>query len=172
MRLTLATAVLTALVLTGCGDDAGSEDAAPSSEGTPDAPDSGTPTELPLLTTCPYLSDADAATGLGQEVELDVASVTTCLFDATETGARITVTLTDIATDVDSYAEGTRALCEDELTEVEAGDDAFVCTTFAGPQGFVFSGEQSVLVEVSGAEDDVSATGALTALLPLVTLTS
>lgn len=173
MRLTLATALTSALLLAaGCGDDEPSDasPSAPSAESTP--PASEAVPDPPADNACPYLSDDAVTSALGEEAALTASGPASCLFGATGSDVGVTVSVTDIAIDLDAYVEGTRELCEGDLVEVEAGEAAFVCTTFAGPQGFVFGGGQSILVTVDDAEDDTTATGALTALLPQVSFVS
>ncbi len=170
MRLSLATTCHTLatalLLLAGCGGDG---DDGPTA-GSPSAPaSSDEPATAPGDGDCSYLSVEAVSTALGEEAGLTASGPASCLFGATGSDLGVTLNVTDIAIDVDEYVAGTRELCEGDLVEVEAGEDAFVCTTFAGPQGFVFGGGQSVLVEVNDAEDDTTAVGALTALLPQVT---
>ena len=60
----------------------------------------------------------------------------------------------DVQIDPADYAAQTKALCQGEVTDVDAGDEAFACVMGLGPQGQVYDGKVLVTVAVNDAADD------------------
>lgn len=182
LRRRLAALALAApLMLTGCGDDS---DPAPES-----SPSKDTSTSPPAATTsateaadpstsaapegsCALLSAEAVTAAVGEDMVVSVSGPQTCLFAPVDdtSAASVNAYLTEIAIDPAEYAAGTRDLCEGEVTEVEAGDEAFACVTFVGPQGYVFVDSVSILLDVVTAdESEPAALAVAAALLPSVT---
>jgi hypothetical protein len=178
LRRRLAALALAApLMLTGCGDDPDPAPESSPSEDTSTSPPASSPTPTPTPTeasdeSCAML-DTEAVTAvLGEGMVLSASGPQTCIFGPTDpaSAASLTVSLTELAIDPTEYAAGTRDLCEGEVTEVEAGDVAFACVTFVGPQGYVFVDSVSILLDVVTAdESEPVALAAAAALLPSVT---
>lgn len=177
----LALSLALALLVSGCGDDPEPEpDAADASSETPtDAPSTSAPTTPTTPSesttaeegTCTLLTPEAVTAALGEDMVLSVAGPQTCLFSPADpaSAASLTASVTELAIDLEEYAAGTRDLCEGEVTDVEAGEVAFACVTFVGPQGFVFADSTSVLLDVVAAdESEQAALAAAAALLPSV----
>lgn len=166
--LTTVAVALAALALAGCGgDDTDTDDT--------DPPDDETTTSEaappPEGDGCGFLPLDAVAEALGTDVTEDAAGPTGCVFSAAAPSeVRVSVFYTPIAIDVETYAEGSRENCDDEVVEVDAGDIAFACTTFVAPQGVVYIGSDSVLVQVDDATDDATGVAAAAAMLPAVTI--
>ncbi|MFA6299369.1 MAG: hypothetical protein WCS84_00520 [Nocardioides sp.] len=176
-RRLAALALVAPLMLAGCGEDA---DPAPTTDGSDDTSTSPTPTE-PTEATDPSTSAAEGecallpaeavSTALGEDMVVSASGPQSCLFGPADpaSAASITASVTELAIDPEEYAAGSRELCEGEVTDVEAGDEAFACVTFVGPQGFVFEGSTSVVLDVTtGDESEPAAIAAAAALLPSV----
>lgn len=159
----LALAVsLFALGVTGCSDDS-----------EPDPPESGETNTSDQDGGCPILTEDAVTSALGETMVVSATGPQSCLFAPTdpESSASVTASVTKIDIDLQEYAEGTRGICDSEITDVEAGEAAFACVTFVGPQGFVFEGSSSVLLDVtSGDDSDPAAVEAAVAMLPSVTV--
>lgn len=183
LRRRLAALALAApLVLTGCGEDPDPAPQGSPSEDTSASPSDPTPTPTPTEATDPSTSSepegscalltADAVSAaLGEEMVVSASGPQTCLFAPVDaaSASSVTASVTELAIDLQEYADGTRELCEGEVTEVEAGEVAFACVTFVGPQGYVFADGTSVLLDVVTAdESEPAAVAAAAALLPAV----
>lgn len=163
------------LLLGGCGGDpepapTGGDE--PSDAATTTAPSEPT-TSSADEGTCTMLSAEAVTAALGEEMVVSVGFPQSCLFSPADpaSAASVTASATAIAIDLAEYAAGTRDLCEGEVTEVEAGEVAFACVTFVGPQGYVFEDSTSVLLDVvTGDESESAAVAAAAALLPSVTV--
>lgn len=140
MRRSLAPALLstmlaTSLLLTGCGgdeesdaDEPGTGAADTTSEFTPPADDTD---------ECPFADVAQVSEAAGFELTVTAGGEGGCfLTGSSDIGADLTISITptEIQIDPEDYAEGSREVCEGEITEVEAGDEAFACEAF-GIQG-------------------------------------
>lgn len=178
-RLSLL-ALVAALLLAGCGEDAetppptsvGSSESSGTPEPTePTEPVASTPSASAAEGECPLLTTEAVTAALGEEMAISAAGPQTCLFAPADpaSAASLTVSVTELAIDLDEYAAGTRDLCEGEVTDVEAGEVAFACATFVGPQGYVFADSTSVLLDVvTGDESEPAAVAAAATLLPSV----
>ena len=182
MRATWAAAVAAMLIaasaLAGCGgpessaavDDptqasSGSATTSPTGEASsPDDPQGG-------KEGCPYL-DADQVTAVLGAPTLETAgTVNACFFDPDGgKGPRVLLSRIDIQIDPAAYARQSRVLCKGEVTDVEAGDDAFACVMGMGPQGQLYQGRVLVNVAVNDAADDAAGIAAAAALLPEITI--
>ena len=76
------------------------------------------------------------------------------------------VSKVDIAIDPADYASQSRALCQGDVTDVDAGDVAFACLSGMGPIGQLYVGQVLIAVSVTGAADDATGIAAAAALLP------
>lgn len=171
--LALAAAVL--MLVAACGDDSSSDDTAPSAADTTSLTDT-TSSTAPSQTAseggdCVFLTDDAVTLALGTDMHATASGPQTCFFHtvAANGAQSVTVSLTPIQIDVPTYADGTRETCEGPITDVDAGDIAFACFTFAA-QGFVFLGTDNVVVEVDGIDDQDAAVADAAALLPSVTV--
>lgn len=174
LRRRLAALALAApLMLTGCGDDPDPAPESSPSEDTSTSPPASSPTPTEASDESCAMLDTEAVTAaLGEGMVLSASGPQTCIFGPIDpaSAASLTVSLTELAIDPTEYAAGTRDLCEGEVTEVEAGDVAFACVTFVGPQGYVFVDSVSILLDVVTAdESEPAALAAAAALLPSVT---
>lgn len=175
---TFLLAVTLTVSLAGCGDSA--------SSGALDDPTDPTPTSASASTSpepsggqediCPYLTVAQVSAALGAPVVETAGSMHACFFDPEGgddvEGASVMLSRVDIQIDPAEYATQTKALCRGEVTDVEAGDEAFACVMGLGPQGQLYLGEVLVTVNVNGAADDAAGIEVAAALLPEVRLPS
>src|SRR5436190_18169645 len=130
--------VLAALLLAGCGDEsssgAGSGPTDPTTTGSPTASGSSEPTEADER--CPYLTAEQVTDALDTPTTETAGSVHACFFDPEGgTGPSVLLSRVDIQIDPTDYAAQSRALCQGDVTDVAAGDEAFACMSGMGPQG-------------------------------------
>lgn len=177
-----ASAVLV-LALTGCGasggsDASGTPTTTPTGETSTSAPTSSTggpvdpadPTSAPV-DGCPYLTEGEVTDALGAPTVETAGTLNACFFDpVSDEGAGVMVSRVDVQIDPTDYARQTRVLCQGDVTDVEAGDDAFVCVLGLGPQGQVYLGRALVTINVTDAADDATGLQVAAELLPLVTV--
>jgi hypothetical protein len=158
--LALLTLLPLATALAACGGD-----------DEPDGPgDGGTSAVAEAVEgPCRWVAPEDVSAAAGFDLSEVTSGPATCLFSSGNPSISTTVTVNylEIAIDPTEYADGAREQCSDEPTDVEAGDVAFVCTTFSTPQGYRYDGSDSVVVDV-GDLDAPAATSLLTALLPSI----
>jgi hypothetical protein len=76
----------------------------------------------------------------------------------------------DVQIDPTDYAIQTRALCKGDITDVDAGDQAFACVMALGPQGQLYEGRVLITVNVNGAADDAAGIEAAADLIREVTI--
>lgn len=180
MKRTLALlALVAALVLGACSDDDGGDADAAGEETTEgaestDTTDSGSTASEPPDTAgeagegeCAWLDASVLDAALGATFEEIAAGESGCSFETADDGPRVLVNRTEIAIDPGEYAEGTRDLCDGEVREIDAGDEAFACE-YIGVQGFVFEGQVTILVQIDDAPDTATALDALEEILPEV----
>jgi hypothetical protein len=162
----VAATLLLALTLAGCGDSSSSEAA----DDPTDDP-TGPPATSATVESCPYLDAGQVSTALGAPVIETAGSMHACFFDPEGgAGASVMLSRVDVQIDPADYAAQTRALCQGEVSEVDAGDEAFACVMALGPQGQLYDGRVLVTVSVSGAVDDATGLEVAAALLPEVTI--
>lgn len=170
-------AVLMAIGLAGCGGSESSgaidqpTDGPTSAASSPssDAPSSDVPTsDAPPTGSqgCPYLTAEQATAALGSPTVETAGTVNACFFDP-ESGAGPSVLLSrvDIQIDPVDYARQSRVLCQGEVTDVDAGDEAFACVMGLGPQGQLYVGRVLVSVAVTDARDEATGIALAAALL-------
>lgn len=189
----IATVSVVLLLLGGCGGDEEPEPRAEESSTEPSSPstDVASPTEsekpskspmpddetesspveeLPPepLGACPMLADQVVTKAFGRAMGVLTANPEMCVFTPTKgmTDSSVTVNL---ASGGDPAAA--RSKCKGEVTEVEAGDDAFACVAGSGVQGYVFAGKNSAVLEVVFGNNQ-KAIKAAAELLPSVTFQS
>jgi len=174
MRTTWGALVLASLLTTGglvgCGaaTSGGAVDEPTSSiseSATPDPPTGE-------AEGCPYLTAEQVSAALGAPVTETAGTVNACFFDPEEggTGPNVLLSRIDVRIDPIDYAHRSKELCQGEVTDVEAGDEAFACVMGLGPQGQVYDGRVLVTVAVNGAADEAAGIAAAAALLPEVTV--
>ena len=176
MRTTWAAAGLVlALALTGCGgdDDSGATDEpepTASSSSTPSPSESSEPVD-PVEEGCPYLTAEQVTAVLGTPTKETAGTVHACFFDPESAeGPSVMLSRVDVQIDPAEYAAQTKALCRGDVTDVDAGDEAFACVMGLGPQGQVYDGSVLVTVGVNDAADDATGIAAAAALLPELTI--
>jgi hypothetical protein len=138
----------------------------------PDGPDGDPTSSAPAQAVdgpCRWVAPEDVSAAAGFDLSQVTSGPTTCLFSSANPTIATTVTVNylEIAIDPGEYAAGAREQCSDEPVEVQAGDAAFVCTTFSTPQGYRYDGSDSVVVDVGDLDADAT-TQLLTDLLPSI----
>ena len=164
-----------ALVLTGCGDEAssGTGPAAtdPTTSGSVSSSPSATPTDPPSSELCPYLTAEQVTDVLGSPTAETAGSVHACFFDPDSgTGPSVMLSRVNIQIDPTDYAVQSKALCQGEVTDVDAGDEAFACVSGMGPQGQLYTHRVLISVNVNGASDDAAGVTDAADLLMQVTV--
>ena len=174
MRATWVAAALVTLSLTACG---GTDSSQATDDPTDPPPTASSPTPSEPVQTpgddevCPYLTLEQVAAALGARVVETAGSVHACFFDPESgSGPSVMLSRVDVQIDPVDYAAQTKALCHGEVTDVEAGDEAFACVMGLGPQGQVYVGKVLVTVNVNGATDDASGIAVAADLLSEVTV--
>jgi hypothetical protein len=182
-RCSVATLLL-AVTLAGCADttssgavdgptDAPSTSSATSGQTSEEPSDEPSPDEEER---CPYLTPEQVSEALGAPLVETAGSVHACFFDpegaeeGDAEGASVMLSRVDVEINPVDYAAQTRALCLGEVTDVDAGDEAFACVMGLGPQGQMYAGRVLVTVNVMGAADDATGIGIAAALLPEVSV--
>lgn len=175
-RLAAGLLIVPLLFLAGCGgddepaDDADETPSAATSESTSESPSESPSAEVD---GCEFLPLTVVTEAFGEEMKV-IAGPETCLFTsvAEESPSALTLNVIQILIDPEEYAEGSRDNCDTEPAEVDAGDQAWTCVTFVGPQGYVFEGGHSAVLDVVAADedDDAAALALAEAVLPAVTL--
>jgi hypothetical protein len=159
--------------LSGCGDEASSE-----AGGETDEPTHSTTTSEPSPAEtsspderCPYLTADQVSDALGSPTQETAGTVNSCFFDPEGgDGPSVLLSRIDIQIDPMDYAAQSRALCQGEVTDLAAGDEAFSCVGALGPQGQLYVDRVLVTVAVSDAADEAAGLAAAEALLPMVTV--
>ena len=180
----VAATFLLAATLAGCGDTTSSgasdDPADPTHQASMSSSTTSTTGEEPSPTEeerCPYLTPEQVSSALGAAVVETAGSVHACFFDPEGSedggeveGASVMLSRVDVQIEPSDYAAQTKALCQGEVTDVEAGDDAWACVMGLGPQGQLYDGRVLVTVNVNGAADDAAGIEVAAALLPEVTI--
>jgi len=163
------------LAIAGCGGDDTSEaieSPTPSSSSSEPSPSDGSsaPGDQPTG-GCPYLHADQVTEALGAPTKETAGTANACFFDPESgKGPDVLVSKVDIAIDPADYASQSRALCQGDVTDVDAGDVAFACLSGMGPIGQVYMGRVLIAVSVTGAADDATGIAAAAALLPQITV--
>jgi hypothetical protein len=163
------------LVIAGCGGDDISEaieSPTPSSSSSEPSPSDGSdaPGDEPT-DGCPYLNADQVTDALGAPTKETAGTVNACFFDPESgEGPDVLVSKIDIAIDPAEYASQSRVLCQGDVTDVDAGDDAFACLSGMGPIGQLYVGRVLIAVSVTGATDDATGIAAAAELLPQITV--
>ncbi|GAA5140253.1 hypothetical protein GCM10023340_00070 [Nocardioides marinquilinus] len=164
--LPAALTLLAALALSGCGgDDDEASDPSASGAASDVNDDQGPGDNGAGAGACPFLSVEAVSEATGADAELVAGGPGGCSFRAGD--ATVLLSFVPITVDAEEYATGTRDNCETPVTDIEAGDIAFTCVGIS-PQGFVFSGGDSVVVDVTGNASDDDALRVAGDLLPEV----
>jgi hypothetical protein len=159
------------LALAGCGDQGSSGAADPSSRPTTSPSSSTAPGSSHETETCPYLSDEQVGAAVGAEMSETAGTLHACFFDPVGgSGPSVMLSRVDVQIDPVDYARESRTLCQGDVTDVEAGNDAFACVMGMGPQGQVYAGRVLVTVNVNGAADAAAGIAAAADLLPEITI--
>jgi hypothetical protein len=174
-----AVALVLATALTGCSDsdesratDRPEPSATSSATGTssPTATESADPSE-PAEEGCPYLTAEQVAAVLGAETTETAGTVHACFFDPVSgEGPSVMLSRVDIQIDPTEYAVQSKALCQGDVTEADAGDEAFACVMGLGPQGQLYEGPVLIAVAVADSADEATGIASIVALLPEVTV--
>jgi len=169
-----AVALVLATALTGCGgsDESQADQSEPgatsSATGTPsptatDSTDSSEPAEE----GCPYLTAQQVTAVLGADTSETAGTVHACFFDPVSgDGPSVMLSRVDIEIDPAEYAVQSKALCQGDVTDVEAGDVAFACVMGLGPQGQLYDGPVLIAVAVDDAADEAAGIASIVELLP------
>jgi len=161
-----AVALFVAVTLSGCGGSDSSvaiEDPATPTE-------SAEPTE-PVEEGCPYLTAEQVTAVLGADTTETAGTVHACFFDPVSgEGPSVMLSRVDIQIDPAKYAVQSRTLCQGDVTDVDAGDDAFACVMGLGAQGQLYVGKVLIAVAVDDAADEAAGIADTVALLPEITI--
>jgi hypothetical protein len=166
-------ALVAGLVLAGCGDATSSGPGVGASDPTGSASSaSGTPsTTATAAETCPYITADQVSAVVGTDTTETAGTLHACFFDPVGgTGPSVMLSRVDVQIDPVDYAHQSRALCQGEVTSVDAGNDAFACMMGIGPQGQVYEGRVLITVNVDGTADDATGIAAAADLLREVTV--
>jgi hypothetical protein len=173
-------ALVMTMGLAGCGSDSSAavdrSGPAASSSSTTSVPieeTSPTPSDEPPSGDegCPYLTADVVTADLGSPTHETAGSANACFFDPDSgDGPSVLVSRVDIQIDPAEYARQSKVLCQGDVTEVDAGDEAFACVLGLGPQGQLYVGRVLITVAVADAADDATGVAAAAALLPEVTV--
>ena len=174
--LTVMTVLTSGLALAACGGDGSSGTGGTAT----DPPTSSTTTSGSASTDpsptgtaaegCPYLTQDEVSAAVGAQTHETAGTLHACFFDPVDGGPSVMLSRVDVQIDPTDYATQTRALCEGDITDVDAGDEAFACVMGLGPQGQVYAGRVLVTVNVNGAVDDATGITMAAALLHDVTI--
>jgi len=167
-----AVALVLATALTGCGgsDESRADQPEPSPTSSPTAPESTDASE-PAEEGCPYLTGEQVTDVLGTDTTETAGTVHACFFDPVSgEGPSVMLSRVDIQIDPAEYAVQSKALCQGDVTDVEAGDEAFACVMGLGPQGQLYDGPVLIAVAVDDAVDDVAGIAFIVKLLPEITV--
>jgi hypothetical protein len=175
VALVLATA-LTAL--TGCGgsDESRADQAEPTATSSASGTPSPTATESadssePAEEGCPYLTAEQVTAVLGADTTETAGTVHACFFDPVSgEGPSVMLSRVDIQIDPAEYAVQSKALCQGDVTDVDAGDEAFACVMGLGPQGQLYDGPVLIAVAVDDAADEAAGIASIVELLPEITV--
>lgn len=185
MRATWAAGALVLVTvvtaLTGCGgsDESRATDepgpTASSSEGGASTPTESTEPADPVEEACPYLGAEQVTAVLGADATETAGTAHACFFDPVSgEGPSVMLSRVDISIDPAEYAVQSRALCQGDVTDVDAGDEAFACVMGLGPQGQLYVGPVLIAVAVDDAADEAADDAAgiadIVALLPEITI--
>jgi hypothetical protein len=157
-----------ALVLAGCGNASSSgAGSGPTDPTAAISPTSGTPPSSNAAPeTCPYLNADQVSAAVGTDTTETAGTLHACFFDPVGgTGPSVMLSRVDVQIDPVDYAHRSRALCQGDVTDVEAGNEAFACVMGIGPQGQVYDGRVLITVNVDGAADDATGIAAASELL-------
>jgi hypothetical protein len=120
---------------------------------------------------CPYLTAEQVTRALGGPTVETAGTINACFFDPEGgDGPSVLLSRVDVQIDPADYARHSKLLCKGEVTDVEAGDEAFACVMGLGPQGQVYVGPVLVNVAVNDARDEATGIALAAALLPEVTV--
>ena len=173
-----AVTLVLATALTGCGGSDESRADPPE----PDATSSATGTPSPTATEstdesepaeegCPYLTAEQVTTVLGADTTETAGTVHACFFDPVSgDGPSVMLSRVDIQIDPAEYAVQSKALCQGDVTDIDAGDEAFACVMGLGPQGQLYDGPVLIAVTIDDAADDAAGIASIVELLPEVTV--
>ena len=174
-----AAALVLATALTGCG---GSDESQATDQPEPSATSTATGTPSPTATAstdpsepaeegCPYLTAEQVTAVLGADTTETAGTVHACFFDPVSgKGPSVMLSRVDIQIDPTDYAVQSKALCQGDVTDVEAGDEAFACVMGLGPQGQLYDGPVLSAVAVDDAADEATGIASIVALLPEITV--
>jgi hypothetical protein len=171
-------AVALLLALAGCGSDDGTSEATDpgTSSGSSSSPapsptgESSMPEDEPSG-GCPYLHADQVTDALGAPTKETAGTASACFFDPESgDGPEVLVSKIDIAIDPAEYASQSRALCQGDVTDVDAGDEAFACLSSMGPIGQLYVGRVLVAISVTDAADNAIGIAAAATLLPEITV--
>ena len=167
-----AVALVLATALTGCGgsDESRADQPEPSPTSSPTAPESTDASE-PAEEGCPYLTAEQVTAVLGADTAETAGTVHACFFDPVSGhGPSVMLSRVDIEIDPAEYAVQSKALCQGDVTDVEAGDEAFACVMGLGPQGQLYDGPVLIAVAVDDAADEAAGIASIVKLLPEISV--
>ncbi len=175
VALVLATALA---ALTGCGGPDESQADQPEPSATTSTTGAASPTATGSTDAsesaeegCPYLTAEQVTAVLGADTAETAGTVHACFFDPVSGhGPSVMLSRVDIQIDPAEYAVQSKALCQGDVTDVEAGDVAFACVMGLGPQGQLYDGPVLIAVAVDDAADEAAGIASIVALLPEITV--
>lgn len=131
----------TTAATTIAGEDTSPDTTAADGEGGPDG--------------CAWLSAEAATEALGAPMDLIGGGAGGCYFSpASGEGPAVQISVIQIAIDVDEYVEGSKALCESDVIEVDNGDAGWACLAAINPQGSAVFGRELVIADITDAASE------------------
>ena len=156
------------LGLTACGDQGSSTATDPPAT---DSPSTASSSATGATQRCPYLTQDEVSDAVGAQTIETAGTVHACFFDPVASGGpSVMLSRVDVQIDPTDYAVQTRALCQGDITDVDAGDEAFACVMGLGPQGQVYEGRVLITVNVNDTADDAAGIEAAADLIREVTI--
>jgi hypothetical protein len=169
-RLALAAALTATLAACGGDDDDSSSATTFSRDDSAATTSTGSTGEAPAGDDCAFVTTDELDEALDLDAELQRADDNGCGWTADTSSGSVAVTLDRITIqiDVDEYMAGTREVCDDDITEVDAGDDALACVAAGSPSGSVRFGDDLYTFSALPVDDPAPFVSGFADLLPSV----
>jgi hypothetical protein len=165
--------VLTTVTLAACGgddDDSSSVTTFRRDDSAATTTTTGSTGEAPAGDDCAFVTTDELDDALDVDAELQRADDDGCGWTADTDSGPVAVTLDRITIqiDVDDYMAGSREVCDGDITEVDAGDDALACVAAGSPSGSVVFGDDLYTFSALPVDDPAPFVSGFADLLPSV----